>query len=57
MNKNRRIKKLDIKPTKEVRDRIRTMIYKELYKEFETICAFNRIQYSINSISNNTISK
>jgi hypothetical protein len=57
MNKNRRIKKLDIKPTKEVRDRIRSMIYKELYKEFETICAFNRIQYSINSISNDTISK
>ena len=57
MNKNRRIKKLDIKPTKEVRDKIRSMIYKELYKEFETICAFNRIQYSINSISKNTISK
>ena len=57
MNKKRRIQKLDIKPTKQVRDRIRTMIYKELYKEFETICAFNRIQYSINSISNNTISK
>ena len=57
MNKNRRIKKLDIKPTKEVRDKIRSMIYKELYKEFDTICAFNRIQYSINSISNNTISK
>jgi hypothetical protein len=33
------------------------MIYKELYKEFDTICAFNRIQYSINSISINTISK
>jgi hypothetical protein len=57
MNKNRRIKKLDIKPTKEVRDKIRSMIYKELYKEFDTICAFNRIQYSINSISNDTISK
>ena len=57
MNKNRRISKVNIKPTKEVRDRIRAMIYKELYKEFDTICAFNRIQYSINSISNNTISK
>ena len=57
MNKNRRIKKLDIKPTKEVRDKIRSMIYKELYKEFDTICAFNRIQYSINSISHDTISK
>jgi hypothetical protein len=51
MNKNRRIRKVDIKPTKEVRDRIRVMIYKEMYKEFDTTCAFNRIQYSINSIS------
>jgi hypothetical protein len=57
MNKNRRIRKVSIKPTKEVRDKIRSMIYKELYKEFDTICAFNRIQYSINSISNDTISK
>ena len=57
MNKNRRISKVSIKPTKEVRDRIRKMIYKEMYKEFDTMCAFNRIQYSINSISNNTISK
>ncbi len=57
MNKNRRVRNVSIKPTKEVRDRIRAMIYKELYKEFETMCAFNRIQYSINSISINTISK
>ena len=57
MNKNRRISKVNIKPTKAVRDRIRTIIYKEIYKDFETMCAFNRIQYSINSISNNTISK
>jgi hypothetical protein len=57
MNKNRRIRKVSIKPTKEVRDRIHAMIYKELYKEFDTICVFNRIQYSINSISINTISK
>ena len=57
MNKNRRISKVSIKPTKEVRDRIRAMIYKEMYKEFDTMCAFNRIQYSINSISNDTISK
>ena len=57
MNKNRRISKVNIKPTKAVRDRIRKMIYKEMYKEFETICAFNRIQCSINSISKNTISK
>jgi hypothetical protein len=57
MNKNRRIRSINIKPTKEVKDRIRAMIYKELYKEFDTICAFNRIQYSINSISNDTISK
>ena len=57
MNKNRRISNVNIKPTKEVRDRIRKMIYKEMYKEFDTICAFNRIQYSINSISNNTMSK
>ena len=48
MNKNRRISKVNIKPTKAVRDRIRKMIYKEMYKEFETICAFNRIQYKIN---------
>ena len=57
MNKNRRISKVSIKPTKEVRDRIRAMIYEEIYKDFDTICAFNRIQYSINSISINTISK
>jgi hypothetical protein len=57
MNKNRRIRSINIKPTKEVKDRIRAMIYKELYKEFETMCAFNRIQYSIYSISKNTISK
>ena len=57
MNKNRRISKVSIKPTKEVRDRIRKMIYEQMYKEFDTICAFNRIQYSINSISNDTISK
>lgn len=52
MNKNRRISKVSIKPTKEVRDRIRAMIYKEIYKEmykeFDTMCAFNRIQYKIN---------
>ena len=47
MNKNRRIKNISIKPTKEVRDRIRKMIYEQMYKEFDTICAFNRIQYSI----------
>ena len=57
MNKNRRLSKVSIKPTKEVRDRIRKMIYEQMYKEFDTICAFNRIQYSINSISNDTISK
>lgn len=57
MNKNRRVMGINIKPSKEVKDRIRAMIYKELYKEFETMCAFNRIQYSINSISKNTISK
>jgi hypothetical protein len=58
MNKNRRISKVSIKPTKEVRDRIRAMIYKEMYKDFDTICAFNRIQYIKQvSISNNTISK
>ena len=57
MNKNRRISKVNIKPTKEVKDRIRKMIYEQMYKEFDTICAFNRIQYSINSISNDTISK
>ena len=57
MNKNRRISKVSIKPTKEVRDRIRKMIYEQMYIEFDTMCAFNRIQYSINSISNNTISK
>jgi hypothetical protein len=57
MNKNRRVKNVSIKPTKEVKDRIRKMIYEQMYKEFDTICAFNRIQYSINSISNNTISK
>ena len=57
MNKNRRISKVNIKPTKEVRDRIRKMIYEQMYKEFDTICAFNRIQYRMNSISNNTISK
>ena len=47
MNKNRRLSKVSIKPTKEVRDRIRAMIYKEMYKEFDTMCAFNRIQYKI----------
>ena len=57
MNKNRRIKNISIKPTKEVRDRIRKMIYEQMYIEFDTMCAFNRIQYSINSISNDTISK
>ena len=57
MNKNRRISKVSIKPTKEVRDRIRKMIYEQMYIEFDTMCAFNRIQYSINSISNDTISK
>ncbi len=57
MNKNRRVRGINIKPSKEVKDRIRAMIYKELYKEFDTMCAFNRIQYSINSISKNTISK
>ena len=57
MNKNRRVRIINIKPTKEVKDRIRKMIYKEMYKEFDTMCAFNRIQYSINSISNDTISK
>ena len=48
MNKNKRISKVSIKPTKEVRDRIRAMIYKEMYKDFDTMCAFNRIQYKIN---------
>ena len=48
MNKNRRLSKVSIKPTKEVRDRIRAMIYKEIYKDFDTMCAFNRIQYKIN---------
>ena len=57
MNKNRRVRSINIKPTKEVKDRIRKMIYEQMYKEFDTICAFNRIQYSINSISNNTMSK
>jgi len=57
MNKNRRVRGINIKASKEVKDKIRKMIYKELYKEFDTICAFNRIQYSINSISKNTISK
>jgi hypothetical protein len=57
MNKNRRVKGINIKASKEVKDRIRKMIYEQMYKEFETICAFNRIQYSINSISKNTISK
>jgi hypothetical protein len=57
MNKNRRVRGINIKASKEVKDRIRAMIYKELYKGFETMCAFNRIQYSINSISKNTISK
>ena len=52
MNKNRRISKVSIKPTKEVRDRIRTMIYKEIYKDFDTMCAFNRIQYKINQYIN-----
>ncbi len=28
-----------------------------IYTEFDTLCSFNRIQYSINSISKNTISK
>ena len=58
MNKNRRISKVSIKPTKEVRDRI-AIYYQLMYKDkdFDTMCAFNRIQYSINSISNNTISK
>ena len=57
MNKNRRVRSINIKPTKEVKDRIRKIIYEQMYKEFDTICAFNRIQYSINSISNNTMSK
>jgi hypothetical protein len=57
MNKNRRLKSLNIKPTKEVKDRIFAMIYEQMYKDFDTMCAFNRIQYSINSISNDTISK
>jgi hypothetical protein len=57
MNKNRRVRGINIKPSKEVKDRIRKMIYEQMYKEFETMCAFNRIQYSIDSISKNTISK
>ena len=58
MNKNRRISKVSIKPTKEVRDRI-VIYYQLMYKDkdFDTMCAFNRIQYRMNSISNNTISK
>ena len=58
MNKNRRISKVSIKPTKEVRDRI-VIYYQLMYKDkdFDTMCAFNRIQYSINSISKDTISK
>lgn len=48
MNKNRRVRSINIKPTKEVKDRIRKMIYEQMYKEFETMCAFNRIQYKIN---------
>ena len=57
MNKNRRVRGINIKASKEVKDKIRKMIYEQMYKEFETMCAFNRIQYSINSISKNTISK
>jgi len=57
MNKNRRVRGINIKASKEVKDRIRKMIYEQMYKEFETMCDFNRIQYSINSISKNTISK
>ena len=57
MNKNRRVRSINIKPTKEVKDRIRKMIYEQMYKEFETICAFNRIQYRVDSISKNAISK
>ena len=48
MNKNRRISKVNIKPTKAVKDMIRKMIYEQMYKEFDTICAFNRIQYRMN---------
>ena len=50
MNKNRRVRGINIKASKEVKDKIRKMIYKELYKEFETMCAFNRIQYRINYV-------
>ena len=51
MNKNRRISKVSIKPTKEVRDRI-VIYYQLMYKDkdFDTMCAFNRIQYRMNSI-------
>ena len=51
MNKNRRISKVSIKPTKEVRDRI-AIYYQLMYKDkdFDTMCAFNRIQYRMNSI-------
>ena len=48
MNKNRRISKVNIKPTKAVKDRIRKMIYEQMYIEFDTMCAFNRIQYRMN---------
>jgi len=57
MNKNRRISKVSIKPTKEVRDRI-VIYYQLMYKDkdFDTMCAFNRIQYRMNSILNRSLS-
>ena len=56
--KNRRVKKVNINATKGDKNKIVTYYY-TMYKnkDFDAECAFNRIQYRVDSISKNTISK